>query len=104
MQTRQLLTVIQLSKLIHKSPSSIRSETVRNPKSLPPVLKIPNSRRILFYGYEEWLSTLCEDHLKNQNALISYVKPAIGPGRPTKAAQQQRRANVKNIYANGDNS
>ena len=105
MQTQQLLTVIQLSQLIHKSPSSIRSDTIRNPKSLPPILKIPNSRRILFYGFEEWLNSLCKEPSKNLSTLISDIKPVIGPGRPTKAAQQQRRLNVNNnIHANGDNS
>lgn len=103
MPDRQLLTVIQLSQLIHKSPASIRSDTIRNPKSLPPVLKIPNSRRILFYGYEEWLNSLCEDHSHNQNTISSDVKPVIGPGRPTKAAELQRRFNDKNsISPKGD--
>ncbi len=103
MPARKLLTVIQLSQLIHKSPASIRSDTIRNPKSLPPILKIPNSRRILFYGYEEWLNTLCADRSNNQGTLISDVKPVTGPGRPKKAVQLQRHLNFNNISSNGDN-
>lgn len=45
MQT--LLTVEQLSQFLHKSVPSIRSDATRNPKSLPPMCRLPLDVRAL---------------------------------------------------------
>lgn len=85
-----LLTVEQLSTLIHKSPASIRSDSIRNPKSLPPVLRIPGSRRLLFCDYNHWIKSLQENSIKVTDNSIS-VNAAISirsrRGRPTKVEQ-----------------
>lgn len=43
-----VLTVEQLAKLVHKSPSSIRSDASRNPSSLPPICRLPGCKRLLW--------------------------------------------------------
>lgn len=84
----QLLTVTQLSALIHKAESSIYSDLIRNPKSLPPLLRINGSRRVLFRDVDQWL----------QNQMI--VPPAAATtqntklGRPRKSEQLTRDRRV----------
>jgi predicted DNA-binding transcriptional regulator AlpA len=56
----RVLTIEQLASLIHKTPSSIRSDRVRNPHALPPSFQLPNSRRVLFKitDVDKWLDDL----------------------------------------------
>lgn len=44
----EILTTEQLARLIHKSPASIRSDASRNPRSLPPICRLPGSKRLLW--------------------------------------------------------
>ncbi|MGX9732326.1 DNA-binding protein [Janthinobacterium aestuarii] len=43
-----LLSVEQLSRLMHKSPASIRSDASRNPEALPPICRLPGNKRLLW--------------------------------------------------------
>lgn len=43
-----LLSVDQLAELIHKSPSSVRSDASRNPSTLPPICRLPGNKRLLW--------------------------------------------------------
>ena len=43
---KALLTVEQLSVYIHKSVASIRSDATRNPQSLPPLYRLPGTKRL----------------------------------------------------------
>ena len=74
----ELITIEELSLKIHKAKASIYSDLSRNPKSLPPYFRLPNSRRILFRlsDVEEWIDYL----------VIQLAKPKK-KGRPTKLAQ-----------------
>lgn len=53
-----LLTVEQLSTRIHKSVASIRSDATRNPHSLPPICRLPNTKRLLWRAedVEQWIA------------------------------------------------
>lgn len=53
-----LLTVEQLAEFIHKSRASIRSDATRNPQSLPPICRLPNTKRLLWRleDVESWLA------------------------------------------------
>lgn len=82
----KLFTVEQLSALIHKSPSSIRSDVARNPSSLPPSLVIPGTRRRLFKDVDLWIESL----INIQSPEIT-VPIRARRGRPTKSAQMQRQ-------------
>jgi hypothetical protein len=86
----ELLTVEQLSVKIHKAKSSIYSDLIRNPQSLPPVFRIAGSRRVLFKNVDAWLESLEQP--------TTHPAPPIEPtrrrGRPTKAEQLSRVADA----------
>lgn len=78
-----LLTVEQLALCLHKSVASIRSDATRNPCSLPPICRLPGTKRLL------WLA----EHVISQGLDDRAVKSADMPrrGRPTKAEQLARQ-------------
>jgi hypothetical protein len=87
MQT--LLSVEQLSACLHKSVASIRSDASRNPQSLPPICRLPGTKRLLWRAedVEGWL----EKHVLSP---IVEVSPPVrsGPprrGRPRKSEPAQ---------------
>ena len=51
----ETLTIYQLAKILNKSPATIATEVSKNPDKLPPRLRLPGSRRVL------WLKTDVED-------------------------------------------
>lgn len=58
MQTVETLTINDLAKLIHRSPATIAAEVTRAPHKLPPRLRLPHSRRVLFLksDVEAWIN------------------------------------------------
>lgn len=50
-----LSTVEETSAILRKKPASILSDLSRAPHSLPPHVKIPGCRRILFVDVEAWI-------------------------------------------------
>lgn len=64
----QVLTIEDLSKVIHKSVASIRSDRIRNPSSLPPSFTLPNSRRVLFKDVDQWMDSLVQNQKNKQPA------------------------------------
>lgn len=86
-----LLTVDQLSNYLRKSVASIRSDATRNPQALPPICRLPGTKRLLWRveDVERWLSA----HVASE-AVCSSDAPPILPrrrGRPTKAEQLAKR-------------
>lgn len=84
-----LLTVEQLSEYLQKSVASIRSDATRNPQSLPPICRLPGTKRLLWRveDVEQWLA----EHVTSASDISPLVAP--GPpkrGRPTKAEQVTR--------------
>ena len=59
---KALLTVDQLSQYLHKSVASIRSDATRNPQSLPPICRLPGTKRLLWRmeDVERWLAAHVE--------------------------------------------
>ena len=53
-----LLTVDQLSACLQKSVASIRSDATRNPQALPPICRLPGTKRLLWRleDVETWLA------------------------------------------------
>jgi hypothetical protein len=90
---KALLTVEQLSTYIHKSVASIRSDATRNPASLPPICRLPGTKRLLWRAedVENWIS----QHVHGDRA--APVAPSMAQpdrpkrGRPTKAEQVARQ-------------
>jgi predicted DNA-binding transcriptional regulator AlpA len=96
-QDQVLLRVEELAQLLHKSIASIRSDISRNPHALPPLCRLPGTKRLLWR--EEDVSRWLADHV------ISEVPPASSRaaraassirrrGRPTKAEQLRRQLGV----------
>lgn len=91
MQT--LLTVEQLSQFLHKSVPSIRSDATRNPRSLPPLCRLPGNKRLLWRAedVERWVSKYVIGIPDNTaNSVVVNALPAKR-GRPTKAEQIARQ-------------
>lgn len=58
----KLLMAKDLAKLLHKTQRTIEVDVTRRPKSLPPRLKIPGSRKVLWLESDvfAWLER-CRD-------------------------------------------
>ncbi|MNL29396.1 hypothetical protein D3C87_1510770 [compost metagenome] len=92
LRVKALLTVDDLSDCIHKSVTSIRSDVTRNPLSLPPICRLPGTKRLLWRAedVERWLA----DHVSGfamtgGTATNEAIKAK--PGRPTKAQQIKKQ-------------
>ncbi|RKE25643.1 hypothetical protein B0G76_7191 [Paraburkholderia sp. BL23I1N1] len=86
-----LLTVDQLAQCLRKSVASIRSDATRNPQSLPPVCRLPGTKRLLWRveDVENWLGA-------HVSLVVVEAEPeekiaARRRGRPTKADQVARQ-------------
>lgn len=57
-----VLAVEDLSRIIHKSPASIRSDASRNPSALPPICRLPGNKRLLWRleDVQAWLASFVE--------------------------------------------
>lgn len=87
-----LLTVDDLATFLHKSVTSIRSDVSRNPLSLPPICRLPGTKRLLWRreDVELWLSAHV-DHTPPNSLIHAQQEPGARRGRPTKAQQISKR-------------
>jgi hypothetical protein len=99
---KSLLTVEQLSSYLHKSIASIRSDATRNPQSLPPICRLPGTKRLLWRpeDVEHWLATHVEG-ASFPNALPGLKEQRSRRGRPTKSEQIARRRQHRNASQTG---
>lgn len=84
-----VLSVDQLARFIHKSPSSIRSDASRNPSALPPICRLPGNKRLLWrlIDVQEWLAMYVEKRpdVTTRSSLPTSLEPAQRQrGRPRK--------------------
>lgn len=86
-----LLTVELLSLRIHKSVTSIRSDATRNPRSLPPICRLPGTKRLLWResDVERWVAQHVTSAVNEASDAISAFATKLG--RPTKRAQLTRQ-------------
>lgn len=89
---KALLTVDDLSGYIHKSVTSIRSDVTRNPQLLPPICRLPGTKRLLWRAedVERWLA----EHVSGSVGIAALaIAEAVQskPGRPTKSQQIKRQ-------------
>lgn len=87
-----LLTVDQLAEQLQKSVASIRSDATRNPKSLPPICRLPNTKRLLWRveDVERWIG----QHVADEPFPDAPERPFAETrrrGRPTKAESVAKR-------------
>lgn len=89
-----VLTVEQLARLVHKSPSSIRSDVSRNPNSLPPICRLPGSKRLLWLRDDvmQWLSACVVRSNVPSVQTFQTVGPPIARkrGRPRKTVVREQ--------------
>lgn len=98
MSAAVLLTVDELSLCLHKSVASIRSDVTRNPQSLPPICRLPGTKRLLWRleDVERWLGV----HVAIQPQAVPVEPPRADQprrGRPTKAEQIARRREAAKV-------
>lgn len=88
-----LLTVEELATYLHKSVASIRSDSTRNPQSLPPICRLPGTKRLLWRmeDVQAWI----DQHVRCEAPVPAMQRPDLSPaprrGRPTKAEQVTRQ-------------
>lgn len=96
-----LLTVDHIAEWLHKSVASVRSDATRNPESLPPICRLPGTKRLLWRveDVERWLA----EHVEGiPSAVPMAVAEQQQPrrGRPTKAeqvARQRQRTKARGV-------
>lgn len=83
-----LLTVDELAPIIRKSVETIQSDASRNPKSLPPICRLPRTKRLLWReeDVERWLAAHV-DGMTEAAAIAVSGQHQPRRGRPTKAEQ-----------------
>lgn len=85
-----LITVEQLARILHKSPSSIRSDASRSLDSLPPVCRLPGNKRLLWRceDVHAWIAKFVE----SAPVVMPVASSAHGEprrrGRPRKTEQR----------------
>lgn len=88
---KSLLTVEQLSTCLHKSVASIRSDATRNLKSLPPLCRLPGTKRLFWRAedVEQWLAEHVQGGISPKPIQSNRADLDAQPrrGRPTKAMQ-----------------
>lgn len=54
----ETLDIEQLAAILKRSPHTVRSDVTRRPETLPPRIKIPGTRRVLWRkeDVERWMS------------------------------------------------
>lgn len=79
-----LLSVEQLAVFLHKSVASIRSDATRNPQSLPPICRLPGTKRLLWRAedVDSWL----QQYVTKSAGSIDIVLEPRKRGRPRKVA------------------
>lgn len=87
-----LLTIELLAVRIHKSVNSIRSDVARNPRSLPPICRLPGTKRLLWreIDVEQWVAQFVEKEPARKVALVA-EGAGSKRGRPTKRQQLEAK-------------
>lgn len=86
--TCEILAVEQLALLIHKSPSSIRSDASRNPDALPPICRLPGNKRLLWRREDvmAWLAM----HVQQCRGMEMPDRPAATATEPRKRGRPRK--------------
>lgn len=88
-----LVTVEALAGRLHKAVASIRSDASRNPAALPPLCRLPGTKRLLWReeDVDQWLA---EHVVGLAPQSPTTTEPPRRRGRPRKAEQVLRRSQV----------
>jgi predicted DNA-binding transcriptional regulator AlpA len=58
----KLLTVADLAQILRRSPQTVKSDVSRRPETLPPRVRVPGGRRVLWrvQDVEQWIAQRVE--------------------------------------------
>lgn len=98
---KALLTVEELSQYLQKSASSIRSDATRNPRALPPICRLPGTKRLLWRAQdvEQWIAEHVAGATETPVSVFEMQASKPKRGRPTKAEQLARRRQAQSLAA-----
>lgn len=87
----ELLDVAQIAVLLRKTVASVRSDVSRNPEALPPICRLPGTRRLLWRTEDvvSWLAA-CVEHrpqISPSTSVLVEIQPKRR-GRPRKTEQR----------------
>lgn len=104
MSMQALLTVEQLAEYLRKSVASIRSDATRNPMSLPPICRLPGTKRLLWRqeDVDAWLARYVEANSETSD-LAAVATPSTRRGRPTKASQVAKQRLLRGTSSGSKN-
>ncbi len=88
MSLEKLLTVDELAKILSRSPGTIKNQHSENPSKLPPICRIPGSRRLL-WRREDVANWLQQHVIQSHETVLPPVKRR--PGRPRKSEKTAQR-------------
>lgn len=68
----KLLTVQDLSIWLRKSPATIRSDASRQPLSLPPICRLPGTKRLLWREVDvhQWIAIHVKEESTHRRASV----------------------------------
>lgn len=96
---KNLLSVEQLAVFLHKSVASIRSDATRNPQSLPPICRLPGTKRLLWRSedVESWLQQYVRKAVMPEVLLVPRKRgrPRKGPALDSRLAATDRASEVR---------
>lgn len=100
--TEDLLTVENLASRIHKSVPSIRSDATRNPQSLPPICRLPGTKRLLWREADvvRWIAgyvNFPKNRDENDDAASLSNTSKKSRGRPTKRQQIRKQIEAQEL-------
>lgn len=91
-----LVTVEDLASRLQKSPATIRAAASRNPESLPPICRLPGTKRLYWRAedVDNWLAAHVVPVTRAQRQVLvpePSRRPLSKRGRPTKSEARARR-------------
>jgi hypothetical protein len=97
MEVTVLMGVDELAEILHKSPSSIRSDASRNRNALPPICRLPGTKRLLFRAEDvyEWIAGHVDREQQGMTQQLLIEPAKRSRGRPRKASA------TASVVANG---
>lgn len=89
MPLEKLLTVDDLAEILSRSPGTIKNQHSENPSKLPPICRIPGSRRLL-WRREDVTNWLQQHVIQPHETVLPPVKRRLGRPRKSEKAVPRR--------------
>lgn len=87
-----LWDIDQLAAFLHKRRSTIYSDLIRRPHTLPPRVAIPGSNRVLFRDPPRWVAQFVRQPTTPSADSVAPAPQSRRRGAPTKAERLRKQA------------